>query len=82
MLYCVVKSFAKLSNPIAAGGVLCFAFAIELAQYAQLVEKLGWQDSKIAAMVMGTSFEWIDVIAYVLGTGVILLLEKIKTPST
>jgi hypothetical protein len=56
--------------------VLIFAFSIEVLQYLDLVKKLGLENSKVARTVIGTSFEWIDLIAYVAGTVVILTVEK------
>jgi hypothetical protein len=61
-------------------GVLIFSFTIELLQYFSIVEKLGLQGSKIASTVIGTLFEWIDLVAYVMGIAIVLMVEKYRLP--
>jgi hypothetical protein len=56
--------------------VLLFAFGIEILQYFNLVEKLGLQHNKIAKIVMGSSFELIDFVAYTIGVVAIIVVEK------
>ena len=75
LLYCFVKSFIKVSVLIAASLVLVFSFAIEIAQYFNMVEKLGLQHSKIARVVLGNSFAWMDLLAYVLGILTVIGIE-------
>jgi hypothetical protein len=77
LLYCFLKSFINLSVWVAAGLVLLFSFAIEIAQYFNMVEKLGLQHSKIARVVLGNSFAWMDLLAYVLGILAVISIEKI-----
>ena len=77
LLYCFVKSFIKVSVWVAATLVLVFSVAIETAQYFNMVEKLGLQHSKIATVLLGNSFAWMDLIAYTLGILVIITIENI-----
>jgi hypothetical protein len=76
LLYCFLKSFLKLSVLTAALGVLIFSFMIEFLQFLHIVEKLHLEESKIARTVIGTSFSWIDLLTYVLGIIIVLLVEK------
>ncbi|WP_162128222.1 ribosomal maturation YjgA family protein [Flavobacterium phycosphaerae] len=76
LIYCFVKSFLNLKIITAAVLVLLFAFSIETLQYFNLVEKLGLEQNKIARIVIGSSFEWVDFIAYSLGILIILVVEK------
>ncbi len=77
LLYCFLKSFLNVSVWVAAGFVLLFSFAIEIAQYFNAVEKLGLEHYKIATVVLGNSFAWMDLLAYVLGILVVISIEKI-----
>lgn len=77
LLYCFLKSFINLSVWVAAGLVLLFSFTIEIAQYFNMVEKLGLQHYKIAKVVLGNSFAWMDLLAYVLGILAVISIEKI-----
>jgi Protein of unknown function (DUF2809) len=76
LIYCFVKSFLKVSVAKAAIGVLLFAFAIETLQYCLIVEKLNLQDNKIAKTVIGTSFAWEDILAYIAGIMIVIVCEK------
>jgi hypothetical protein len=76
LIYCFIKSFLNLPEFVLALGVLLFAFAIELLQYIKIVNILGLEKSNLARTVMGTSFAWLDMLAYVVGVGLVLLVEK------
>ena len=77
LLYCFLKSFLNVSVWIAASLVLVFSFAIEIAQYFNTVEKLGLQHYKIAKVVLGNSFAWMDLLAYIVGILTVIIIEKI-----
>jgi len=76
LIYCFVKSFLDIPTFPLAISVLAFAFFIEILQYFNLVKLLGLEGSKIARIVLGSSFEWIDLIAYTAGVIFILFVEK------
>ncbi|AEE48525.1 DUF2809 domain-containing protein [Haliscomenobacter hydrossis] len=76
LIYCFVKSF--LNTPVwpTALGVLAFSYAVETLQYFNIVEKLGLQHSRLARIVIGSSFEWLDLVAYTGGIILVLLIES------
>lgn len=76
LIYCFVKSFLRVSVTKAAIAVLLFAFSIETLQYLTIVEKLGLEKNKIARTVIGTSFEWGDILAYIAGIVIVIVFEK------
>jgi len=76
LIYCFVKSFLRMPVFTLAILVLVFSFTIEFLQYLNIVEKLGLQKSAIARTVIGTSFVWIDLVAYMAGIAIILVIEK------
>ena len=82
LIYCFVKSF--LNTPIAptALGVLLFAYSVEILQYFRIVEVLGLQHSRAARIIIGSAFEWQDMLAYTLGIMSVILLEKTKIKNT
>ena len=55
--------------------VLLFAFTIEFLQYINIVEKLSLQNSKIARTLIGTSFSWADILTYIIGIVMVILVE-------
>ena len=75
LIYCFIKSFVNTPPLKTAIAVLLFAYLVELSQYLNLVKHLGLQRSRLANVVMGNSFEWIDMIAYTLGAAIIVAVE-------
>jgi hypothetical protein len=76
MLYCFVKSFFDVPVLKVAIGVLVFACCIEFLQYLNIVGKLGLQNSTLANTLIGNYFAWKDILAYVAGFLVVLLVEN------
>ena len=77
LIYCFVKSFLNAPVIKTSIAVLLFAFGVEILQYLAIVEKLGLEKNKIARTVIGTSFEWGDILAYIAGIVIVIVLEKI-----
>lgn len=77
-LYCLVKSFLKISIITAAVSVLLFAYAIEILQYIDLIGFLNLQNSEVAKIVLGNHFDWEDIVAYTLGIIFVVSIEKWK----
>ena len=78
LLYCLVKSFIKSSVLTTAIGVLLFAYCVEISQYFHTVSQLGLAHSKMAVMLMGTTFSWVDMLTYTLGILLVLIIENVK----
>lgn len=77
LIYCFIKSFFKLPPNITAIAILLFSFVVETLQYFKVVNLLGLQNSKVASIIIGTSFAWQDIIAYIAGIAIVILAEKI-----
>ena len=75
-IYCFVKSFWKVRSNIAAVSVFIFACAIEGLQYLNLIDKLGLRQYKLLVIILGSTFDWNDILAYALGTALILGWEN------
>ena len=58
--------------------VLLLSYSIEILEYFHIVNIPGLQDIQIARVIIGTSFAWMDLIAYTLGIGIVLYLEKVR----
>ena len=76
LIYCFVKSFWKVRSNIAAVSVFIFACAIEGLQYLNLIDKLGLRQDKLLVIIFGSTFDWNDILAYALGTALILGWEN------
>jgi len=78
-LYCLAKSlFPALPAGPTVVGVLLVAYTLEALQYLHLLQHLGLQHSRLAAIVLGSHFEWIDMVAYTLGALLIWGAEKVR----
>ena len=77
LIYCFVKSF--LNTPVwsTAITVLLFSYTVEISQYFHIVNKLGLQHSKLARIIMGTSFGWTDLAMYTAGICVVIFIESL-----
>jgi hypothetical protein len=67
LIYCFVKALVNTPVFPTALGVLLFAYAVEILQYLHVVELLGLGHSKLARVIIGSSFEWMNMLAYTLG---------------
>ncbi|MDN5287214.1 MAG: hypothetical protein JWR38_3488 [Mucilaginibacter sp.] len=76
LLYCFVKSFFYTPPIKTAACVLLFAYIIEALQYYHLTQLLGLQHSRAAAMLLGNSFSWMDILCYTLGIALVMIIEK------
>lgn len=78
LLYCFIRSFLSWRVWRVTVGVLLFAFLIEFLQYLNIVDRLGLSDSIIASTVIGTSFAWHDMLAYVAGAMLVAVGEYLR----
>ena len=76
LIYCFIKSFFKLPVFALAVFVLIFSFTVEFLQFLNIVDKLHLEKSKIARTVIGTSFSWIDLLTYIVGIAIVIIIEK------
>jgi hypothetical protein len=81
-IYCFIKTFVDLSVWTTAISVLLFSYLVEFLQYLNIVDKLGLQNIKVAKIVIGTSFSWLDILAYTLGIAFVLLIERSRLSSS
>lgn len=75
LIYCFIRSFIHSPFIPIAGGVLLFSYVVEMLQYFHLLDRLGLRDSRMARMILGISFSWMDMLAYTLGILVVLFAE-------
>lgn len=78
LIYTFIQSFFYFDKTKTIIGVFLFACAIEFAQHFHFAELLGFKDNKIAMIVLGNSFSWIDILCYVFGCILVLLTSVIN----
>jgi hypothetical protein len=78
LIYCFVKAFLDKPFLPLAIVTLLLAYVIEVSQYFHLIKLLGLQHSTIAALLLGTSFSWTDMLCYTLGIALVIGIEMIR----
>jgi len=82
LLYCLTKSFFNTSMFLTAIAVLLFSYLVEGLQYLQVVNLLGLNDSKLANVIVGNSFSWVDMLCYTLGILTVMGVEWLRLRKT
>lgn len=65
LIYCFIQTFFNWSKTKTAIYVLIFAFLIETLQYFNFISFLGLENNRLAKTVIGNSFSFHDLLAYV-----------------
>ena len=80
LIYAFIRIFVKGNAVKWAVFTFVFACAVEFAQYLKIVEILGLQHNKVARILIGTSFSWVDILAYLGGFVIIVFAELFFAP--
>lgn len=75
LIYTFIQSFFELNKTKTIIGVLVFSFVIEILQHFHFAELLGFKDNRVAMIVLGNSFSWIDLLCYAIGCAMIWLID-------
>ena len=72
----VVPGYTVYKNRI--GGIAIFIYRGGTAIFS-CCEQDGTRGSNLAKIIIGTYFEWIDLVAYTLGIAIVIYLESVST---
>ena len=73
LLFYLCKTFVSGRELALIVAVLLFSFAVEIGQYFRLAELLGLMDCKVARIVIGSTFDVKDLLAYAIGAALLLV---------
>ena len=76
-LFYLVRSFLNISNHAIAVGVLMIAYSVEFSQYLQIIPWLGLENIKVINIVLGTTYDHYDLLAYTIGCAIVLGIHRI-----
>ena len=86
LLYAIFRGCTNLSVRASAFAVLFIAYGIELLQLTSFLAYFNLQDSTVAKLILGSTFQIGDLVAYTLGIITILIFEhyygNYKNPDT
>ena len=74
-VYCVLRGIFAGSAIVWATSAVGISFLVETLQAFRIVERLGLADCPVAVVLIGTSFSFGDLVAYLLGGVVALVLD-------
>lgn len=80
LVYAVIMSISKFTPATGIIIALLTSYFIELLQMLHIVKLLGLMQYKVARIIIGTSFSWMDLLMYTAGALVIAILEIIPKP--
>lgn len=76
LIYAFVKIWISNREILVAICVFVFACFIEFLQYFHIVEVLGLGDNKVATVIIGSKFNTLDIVMYLMGTIAVIVTEK------
>jgi hypothetical protein len=79
LIYCAVLSLREFRRVRLALGVFLFACAIEGAQYFHLARVLGLRSGGVLWIALGATFQWADILCYLVGCATVLSLDLLIT---
>ncbi len=83
LVYCFFKILVKAKKLEILLFALFLAFAIETLQATNFLGYMGLEDNRFALILLGNSFSWGDMLAYVGGAVLIVIFEySIPNPWT
>jgi Protein of unknown function (DUF2809) len=77
LIFTICRSVIKANHFRLALCVLVFSFAVEIGQYFNLISILGLQQIELATIIIGTTFDFRDLLAYSTGILLILIIESL-----
>ncbi|HEX5657236.1 MAG TPA: DUF2809 domain-containing protein [Polyangiales bacterium] len=80
LVYCVVMAVYRGRPNRVLVGVFAFACLVELTQLAHLADRLHLHNRALR-VILGTSFEWLDFIAYAAGALLTYAWERRRAQS-
>ena len=78
LIYCFLMRFLNVSKIKILVFVLVFSFLIEFSHHFTLVKVLGFQNLKLAKVILGNSFSINDLICFVLGIYNVFIIIKVN----
>ena len=78
LVYAALRAVTRLGVIPAIGIALLIATAVEVAQLLNLLGALGLNNNRIARIVLGGAFDWLDFAAYTTGAALIIAVEALR----
>jgi hypothetical protein len=77
LIFSAIRIFYSGKRLYLAAFVLLLSFCIEFSQYFRLIEVLQIEEFQWAQLILGSTFDILDLVAYSLGVAIIFFLDDI-----
>ncbi len=77
LIYTSIRTWVNSNIFKTAFAVLMFSFLMEILQYFNVINILNLENNTLAKLILGTTFTFEDLLAYSIGFGIIVVVEKI-----
>lgn len=75
LIYCFIHTFFRIKVNQTIAFIFLFACCVEALQFIHIVDRLGLSQNKFASIVIGTAFDWKDILAYGIGCAIVYFCE-------
>lgn len=82
LVYAALRALTPLRLGSALATTMGIAVLIEVAQAAKLLSALGLGENRVARIVFGGSFDWLDLAAYAVGGIIVWAVELARKAKT
>ena len=76
LIYSALMTVFRANKSLMVVATLLFAFAVEISQYFNLAEILGFERGSLGYVILGNTFSLEDLACYLIGGLLILLIER------
>lgn len=76
LIYSFIKGIVDIKPMTLAVGTLLLSYLIEILQYLRFITLIGLENNTFAKLIMGSTFDPNDIIAYTLGAIFVYGLDK------
>lgn len=77
LIYCSIKIFVRTEIKLLPLYIFIFSLIVEVGQYFNLAKLLGLSDYKLAKIIIGSTFDIMDIACYLIGCVGLYLFERI-----
>ena len=74
VIYCFLRIFMR-AYPLLPLWIFLFAAVVEISQYFNLAALLGVQGNRVLATILGATFDWLDLLCYAIGCGLLYVVQ-------
>ena len=76
LIYCVIRTFVRRKIKLLPLYVFLFAVFVEILQFFDIVSLLRLENNVIAKTVIGSFFDWVDILCYFIGFVILMIIQR------